>query len=501
MKRLGLIIIAFLLLAGCTPEEAVDGKNSETATPDSGETYEIGEPSTEQNAGSETSTTETPSSMGEERFVITNISSSPLQTELMKSVTIREKYDEVDGAVHTTFKNHDLDFSELIITVDALVCKESGTSIDLTVTFPEEWTNAEIHSMSLYLGFRASTDQKEITDFRMLSQNPLPSMSHTEERLDSIEYSFYSPMLTPTKLSGNESLYLTPIVQYREILSGSRTNGRAGDRIMLLEGDSCTYDGTEWYYAGSYHYYSLDELKLGIPLPEWVAAAEAVQPSQNEEEILTVTHWEEDWERNEELDYYDNYSPFLYGTAYNTSADFSEVELVLYSATVWDGGIQFVLRVTLPASWDQETVNAVRRGAEVDSGFSTLVETDDVDEETVSLPETQDPDRKLWSTSSYISGTVTASYLNQTPDYPREYYVICESPINSFWILEHTQTVGFVLRYRYATALEMGDKVFDLTSGERVNINAFITPETVQQNLREITVLPSEIFGYEEILG
>ncbi|MDO4544272.1 MAG: hypothetical protein Q4C01_06930 [Clostridia bacterium] len=493
-------LMSLLLLAGCAPSATVDGAGF-TAVPASSGTYEVGVPSTEQDAGSETASTETPNPEGEKSFVITNISSAPLQTELIKSVTIREKYSEVDGAVHTTFKNHEIDFSELIITVDELVCKESGTSIGLTVVFPEEWTNAEIHSIGLYLSFRFSTEQRELADFRMLSQDPLPSMSHTEERVDSINYRFHSATLTPSKLSGNERLYITPIVHYKESLSGSFANGRAGDEVMLLEGDSCTYDGTELDYSGIIRWYGLNELRLEMTLPEWIASAE-IQPEQKKENILPVTNWEEDWERNEELGYYGNYAPFYYGTVYNTSADFSEFEFCLESVRVWDGGLYIVLRVTVPPSWDQATVNAVVGGGEIKSFIQTLIQTDESVQSLRPSSIMPSPYRKFSISGSFITGTPIRSYLNQSFDRPREYYVICEENTRNLWAIEQTETLDFLLWYYYYETLEFDNEILDLTGGERFYVDeADDSNSRIQITLRQITISASEIIGYKEILG
>ncbi|MDO4544271.1 MAG: hypothetical protein Q4C01_06925 [Clostridia bacterium] len=499
MKRFGLIIICFLLLAGCTPSATVDGA-SHTAVPDSGETYEVGVPSTD--GGEIATATAEPNPMDENTFVITNISSSPLSAPLIKSVTIREKYDEVDGAVHTTFKNHDLDFSELVITVDELVCKESGTSIGLTVTFPEDWTAAEIHSMSLYLGFRASTDQKEIADFRMLSQDPLPSMSHTEERVDSINYRFHSATLTPSKLSGNERLYITPIVHYKEMLWGVIANGHHDDTVMLLEGDSCTYDGTELDYSGTTRWHSLNELRLEMALPEWIASAE-IQTEQKQEKLLPVTNWEEDWKRNEELGYHGNYAPFYYGTVYNTFADFSEIEVCLESVRVWDGGLYIVLRVTVPPSWDQATVNAVVGGGTFASGLSFLIKTDENAQPPTPSSSSQRPYRSFMIMSSFISGTPNGSYNPElATDLPREHYVICEENTRNLWLIEQTQTLDFLLGYNYYETIVFEDEVLDLTGGEHFYLDeAESSYKEIRLTLRQITISASEIIGYKEILG
>ncbi|MDO4544404.1 MAG: hypothetical protein Q4C01_07625 [Clostridia bacterium] len=504
MKSLPQILLipmmVLLLLTACAPEAAVDGAGR-TAAPATSETFEVGEPSVE-GEGAVSATTSEPNPMDENTFTTSNISSAPLSAPLIKSVTIREKYDEADGAVHTTFKNHEIDFSMLRITVNELVSDKDGTSVDLTVVFPEEWTNAEIHSVSLYLSFRFSTEQRELADFRMLSQEPLPSMSHINERVYSINYRFHSATLTPSKLAGNETLRITPIVHYKEMLWGVIANGRHDDTVMLLEGDSCTYDGTELAYSGTTRWHSLNELGLEITLPEWIASAEA-QTEQKKENVLPVTNWEEDWERNEELGYHGNYAPFYYGTIYNTSADFSEIEVCFESVRVWDGGLYIVLRVTVPPSWDQATVNAVVGGGTFASGLSFQIKTDENAQPPTPSSSSRGPYRSFMIMRSFISGTPNGSYNPElATDLPREHYVICEENTRNLWLIEQTETLDFLLGYNYYETIVFEDEVLDLTGGEHFYLDeAESSYKEIKLTLRQLTVSASEIIGYEEILG
>ena len=78
-----------------------------------------------------------------------------------------------------------------------LVCDGDGTTVSLAVTYPEAWTSAERHSMSLYMGFAFATEQGDVGDFYKAAQSPLPEMAQADAPLQRTEYRFHSATLTP----------------------------------------------------------------------------------------------------------------------------------------------------------------------------------------------------------------------------------------------------------------------------------------------------------------
>ena len=155
-------------------------------------------------------------------------------------VTVRESYRKTGDAISTTFADHTLDFSALSFAVTALDVTGSGTAVSISVDFPAVWTNAQIHSLLLYLGFSLSVDGEPASDFRLAAQAPLPALSQIENRVDRAEYRFVSEALTVEKLFGRRTLSITPYVDYRAAMGGGKANGRSGS-FDLLAGETCTF--------------------------------------------------------------------------------------------------------------------------------------------------------------------------------------------------------------------------------------------------------------------
>lgn len=413
------------------------------------------------------------------------------------AVTVREAYQERNGAIQTTFRNHTLDFSGLLVELTGLLCDDSGTTVSLAVTYPEEWTNAQQHSMSLYMGFAFTTERGEVADFYKAVQSPLPAMAQVDEPTRRIEYRFHSATLTPQALHGCRTLTVVPFVDYWEVMYDSYANGRSGTGdILLTQGESCTYDGSELFYDGVRLRSRMEELSLSIPLPEHLAAAP--QAAQLEPLVLPVTHWSEDWEQNLAHGYYENYAPFFYGTLCNGSADFSGLTFALESALVWDGGYRIVLKVGFPPAWNDEQCRALMStGGPLANKL--LLHTAALQEEDRNAEKSGRPDRTL---SFPRAGFRPQGVENRLPDYDREFYYICEGNAAHLASLLEKEALAVTLEYRWLESLTFGETTVDLTTGEPYYVadqEAF-SAATVERShvLGEIHIPVSSFVGFEE---
>ena len=268
IKKVMSCLLAVALLSACQPspaEEADAVVNVETGTPEQAATAAPA-PSAGQSVETYGGTAaEAPAATADEAFRIDGgLTGEQPDAPLPVAVTVRESYEKRDGAIRTTFRNHTLDFAGLLVELTGLVCDGDGTTVALAVTYPEAWTSAERHSMSLYMGFAFATEQGDVGDFYKAAQSPLPEMAQADAPLQRTEYRFHSATLTPQALHGCSTLTVTPFVDYFESLNGNYFNGR--EDVLLAQGESCVYNGKETFYDGVMLRRRMEELSLSVPL-------------------------------------------------------------------------------------------------------------------------------------------------------------------------------------------------------------------------------------------
>ena len=501
IKKVMSCLLAAALLAACQPspaEEADAVVNVETGTPEQAATAA---PSAGQSAETDGGTAaEAPAATADEAFRIDGgLTGEQTDAPLPVAVTVRESYEKRDGAIRTTFRNHTLDFAGLLVELTGLVCDGDGTTVSLAVTYPEAWSSAERHSMSIYMGFAFATEQGDVGDFYKAAQSPLPEMAQADAPLQRTEYRFHSATLTPQALHGCSTLTVTPFVDYFESLNGDYFNGR--EDVLLAQGESCVYNGKESFYDGVMLRRRMEELSLCIPLPEALAAAP--QAAAPEPVVLPVTCWEEDWEENLAHGYYGNYAPFFYGTLRNESADFSGLTFALESALVWDGGYRIVLKVCFPPAWDGEqrrTVMMSTQGPCNTLNLSTAWERSAGQGAGTGGP--PEPNETL--TAFYRTGFRRWGVENRTPEFDREFYYVCEGAVSGLSSLLAQQALTATLVYRWWESFTFGETTVDLTTGEPYYVasaEAFF-PKAKEEQMRVLGELhiPASLFvGFEEM--
>ena len=506
-RLLALLVALTALLPACQPtpvEEAVAVVNVETGTPEQAATAAPA-PSAGQSVETDAETdggtaTEAPAATADEAFRIDGgLTGEQPDAPLPVAVTVRESYEKRDGAIRTTFRNHTLDFAGLLVELTGLVCDGDGTTVSLAVTYPEAWTSAERHSMSLYMGFAFATEQGDVGDFYKAAQSPLPEMAQADAPLQRTEYRFHSATLTPQALHGCSTLTVTPFVDYFESLNGGYSNGR--EDVLLAQGESCVYNGKESFYDGVMLRRRMEELSLCVPLPEAIAAAP--QAAAPEPVVLPVTCWEENWEENLAHGYYGNYAPFFYGTLRNESADFSGLIFALESALVWDGGYRIVLKVCFPPAWDGEqrrTVMMSTQGPCNTLNLSTAWERSAGQGAGTGGP--PEPNERL--TAFYRTGFRRWGVENRTPEFDREFYYVCEGTVSGLSSLLAQQALTATLEYRWRESFAFGETTVDLTTGEPYYVasaEAFF-PKAKEEQMRvlgELHIPASSFVGFEEM--
>ena len=506
-RLLALLVALAALLAACQPtpaEEADAVVNVETGTPEQAATAAPA-PSAGQSVETDAETdggtaTEAPAATADEAFRIDGgLTGEQPDAPLPVAVTVRESYEKRDGAIRTTFRNHTLDFAGLLVELTGLVCDGDGTTVALAVTYPEAWTSAERHSMSLYMGFAFATEQGDVGDFYKAAQSPLPEMAQADAPLQRTEYRFHSATLTPQALHGCSTLTVTPFVDYFELLYGGYSNGR--EDVLLAQGESCVYNGKESFYDGVMLRRRMEELSLRVPLPEALAAAP--QAAAPEPVVLPVTCWEEDWEENLAHGYYGNYAPFFYGTLRNESADFSGLTFALESALVWDGGYRIVLKICFPPAWDGEqrrTVMMSTQGPCNTLNLSTAWERSAGQGAGTGGP--PEPNETL--TAFYRTGFRRWGFENRTPEFDREFYYVCEGAVSGLSSLLAQQALTATLVYRWRESFAFGETTVDLTTGEPYYVasaEAFF-PKAKEEQMRvlgELHIPASSFVGFEEM--
>ena len=506
-RLLALLVALAALLSACQPspaEEADAVVNVETGTPEQAATAAPA-PSAGQSVETDAETvggtaTEAPAATADEAFCIDGgLTGEQPDAPLPVAVTVRESYEKRDGAIRTTFRNHTLDFAGLLVELTGLVCDGDGTTVSLAVTYPEAWTSAERHSMSLYMGFAFATEQGDVGDFYKAAQSPLPEMAQADAPLQRTEYRFHSATLTPQALHGCSTLTVTPFVDYFELLYGGYSNGR--EDVLLAQGESCVYNGKESFYDGVMLRRRMEELSLSVPLPEAIAAAP--QAAAPEPVVLPVTCWEEDWEENLAHGYYGNYAPFFYGTLRNESADFSGLTFALESALVWDGGYRIVLKVCFPPAWDGEqrrTVMMSTQGPCNTLNLSTAWERSAGQGAGTGGP--PEPNETL--TAFYRTGFRRWGVENRTPEFDREFYYVCEGAVSGLSSLLAQQALTATLVYRWRESFAFGETTVDLTTGEPYYVASAEAsfPKAKEEQMRvlgELHIPASSFVGFEEM--
>ena len=509
IKKVASCLLAAALLAACQPspaEEADAVVNVETGTPEQAATAAPA-PSAGQSVETDAETdggtaTEAPAATADEAFHIDGgLTGEQPDAPLPVAVTVRESYEKRDGAIRTTFRNHTLDFAGLLVELTGLVCDGDGTTVSLAVTYPEAWTSAERHSMSLYMGFAFATEQGVVGDFCKAAQSPLPEMAQADAPLQRTEYRFHSATLTPQTLHGCSTLTVTPFVDYFESLNGSYFNGRSGEDILLAQGESCICNGKESFYDGVMLRRRMEELSLRVPLPEALAAAP--QAAAPEPVVLPVTCWEEDWEENLAHGYYGNYAPFFYGTLRNESADFSGLTFALESALVWDGGYRIVLKICFPPAWDGEqrrTVMMSTQGPCNTLNLSTAWERSAGQGAGTGGP--PEPNERL--AAFYRTGFRRWGVENRTPEFDREFYYVCEGAVSGLSSLLAQQALTATLEYRWWESFTFGETTVDLTTGEPYYVASAEAsfPKAKEEQMRvlgELHIPASSFVGFEEM--
>ena len=503
IKKVASCLLAAALLAACQPspaEEADAVVNVETGTPGQAATAAPA-PSAGQSVETDGGmAAEAPTATADEAFRIDGgLTGEQPDAPLPVAVTVRESYEKRDGAIRTTFRNHTLDFAGLLVELTGLVCDGDGTTVSLAVTYPEAWTSAERHSMSLYMGFAFATEQGDVGDFYKAAQSPLPEMAQADAPLQRTEYRFHSATLTPQALHGCSTLTVTPFVDYFELLYGGYSNGR--EDVLLAQGESCVYNGKESFYDGVMLRRRMEELSLSVPLPEAIAAAP--QAAAPEPVVLPVTCWEEDWEENLAHGYYGNYAPFFYGTLRNESADFSGLTFALESALVWDGGYRIVLKVCFPPAWDGEqrrTVMMSTQGPCNTLNLSTAWERSAGQGAGTGGP--PEPNETL--TAFYRTGFRRWGFENRTPEFDREFYYVCEGAVSGLSSLLAQQALTATLVYRWWESFTFGETTVDLTTGEPYYVASAEAsfPKAKEEQMRvlgELHIPASSFVGFEEM--
>lgn len=400
-------------------------------------------------------------------------------------VTVRESYRKTGDAISTTFADHTLDFSALSFAVTALDVTGSGTAVSISVDFPAVWTNAQIHSLLLYLGFSLSVDGEPASDFRLAAQAPLPALSQIENRVDRAEYRFVSEALTVEKLFGRRTLSITPYVDYRAAMGGGKANGRSGS-FDLLAGETCTFDGSEYRYAGVELRHVIDALSVTVPLPETFAD---LPPDEDPPSplLLPVTLWEEDWERNAETGKYKDAPSFFYGTFRNETYDFGGLRFELEKAMIWENGFRIVCRLILPDSWSDGQRSAFLSATHGGSNLRTELRVDGVEE-------------NFHGFLMVPAGFRFASYDDRSPDVSRVLFCVCEENATHLPKLLAAERIHISLYAVHADYADDGEKKYDLTGGAPVYIDNARKWRSEQKTLlREFDLPLNDFTGIKEV--
>lgn len=508
MKKSLLVLLIVILLCACieTPgtnlESRIDATVAEEATsmPILEDVIDMQQSTSQTQSPATTPVPNTTSSLAEKR---TSAPSTPVvssvanefrldktaqcptanSTQLI-SVTVRESYQRTGDTLSTTFANHTLDFSTLSFAVTLLEVTDGGTTVSISIDFPPAWSNAEIHSLLLYLGFSLSLDGKTVSDFRLLSQTPLPALSQIENRIDHAEYRFFSESLTTEKLYGHETLSIVPYVDYREIMYGAKANGQHD--VDLLSGETCTFNGSEYRYVGVELRRAVDALAITIPLPTDFSDHAPVTEAQTPL-LFPITVWEEDWERNAEAGKYAGDPAFYYGTLHNEMYDFSGFRFDLEKAVIWENGFRIVCRMILPDSWSDEQISAFLAAKHGGSNIRIQLRVDGVDE-------------NFHGFLMVPAGYYYASYTDRNPNVPREVFCVCEENTTHFSQLLNTESVRISIYAAHAEFVNDGEKQYDLTDGTSVYIDNVEMWRSDQYSLlKEIDVPIAAFVGIKEV--
>ncbi len=403
---------------------------------------------------------------------------------LLIPVTVRESYQRAGDTLSTTFANHTLDFSALSFAITSLDSTDSGTTVSISVDFPPAWSNSEIHSLLLYLGFSLSLDDRIVSDFRLLMQTPSPTLSQIESRVGHAEYRFISESLTVEKLYGCQTLSIAPYVDYRETMFGCKANGLHD--VDLLSGETCTFSGSEYRYSGVELRRTIEALVINIPLPKVFTDQPSMAKAQTPL-LLPVTLWDEDWEKNAEVGKYRGDPSFYYGTLHNEIYDFSGLCFDLEKAMIWENGFRIACRLILPDSWSDEEVSAFLTAKHGGNNLKIQLRVDGVDE-------------NFHGFLMVPAGYYYASYTDRKPKAPHEIFCICEENTSHFPQLLNAKSIQISIYSVHADYVNDGVNHYDLTGGASVYIDSVEMWRSDQYNLlKEIEVPLSTFIGIEEV--
>lgn len=220
---------------------------------------------------------------------------------------------------------------------------------------------------------------------------------------------------------------------------------------------------------------------LDIPLNGWESKFPEKSATENPQ-LLPMTCYVEDVERNRKAGYYDaetNYIPYNYGYYENRQIDVSNIECHLERAEVTDLGFVFRIHVQMPEEWDAMTRYMAGESLQI----QVLL-----DGETAK-------DGKATPFYFFIGGEERCTLDKETGEYywPVSYYTTANQSNHFVPSMLKAEKITFCLNWVYATELTMGETVYDLTSGERIEIVNFPLTNKEIITLKTITISTEEL--------